>query len=71
MKFTRVKNIRGEITVPGDKSISHPAVMFGSLAQAPTTVENFRRGADCLSTIECFRRLGIQIEELREQITPG
>lgn len=68
MKFTRVKNIRGEITVPGDKSISHRAVMFGSLAQGTTTVENFLRGADCLSTIDCFRRLGIQIEELREQI---
>ena len=69
MKFTRVKNIRGEITVPGDKSISHRAVMFGSLAQGTTTVENFLRGADCLSTIDCFRRLGIQIDETPELIT--
>ncbi|HIT66580.1 MAG TPA: 3-phosphoshikimate 1-carboxyvinyltransferase [Candidatus Merdisoma merdipullorum] len=69
MKFTRIKGIRGEITVPGDKSISHRAVMFGSLAQGITTVENFLRGADCLSTIDCFRRLGISIEETPEQIT--
>ena len=69
MKFTRVKSLRGEITVPGDKSISHRAVMFGSLAQGTTTVENFLRGADCLSTIDCFRRLGIQIDETPELIT--
>mgnify|MGYP005794398859 FL=1 len=69
MKFTRVKSLRGEITVPGDKSISHRAVMFGSLAQGTTTVENFLRGADCLSTIDCFRRLGIQIDETQELIT--
>ena len=69
MKFTRIKGVKGEITVPGDKSISHRAVMFGSLAQGITTVENFLRGADCLSTIDCFRRLGISIEETPEQIT--
>lgn len=69
MKFTRVKSLRGEINVPGDKSISHRAVMFGSLAQGTTTVENFLRGADCLSTIDCFRRLGIQIDETPELIT--
>ena len=69
MKFTRIKGVKGEITVPGDKSISHRAVMFGSLAQGITTVENFLRGADCLSTIDCFRRLGISIEEKPEQIT--
>ena len=61
--------LTGEITVPGDKSISHRAVMFGSLAQGTTTVENFLRGADCLSTIDCFRRLGIQIDETPELIT--
>ena len=43
--------------------------MFGSLAQGTTTVENFLRGADCLSTIDCFRRLGIQIDETPELIT--
>ena len=68
MKFTRVKSIRGELSVPGDKSISHRAVMFGSLAEGTTAVRNFLRGADCLSTIECFRRLGIQIEEKPDEI---
>ncbi len=62
------KNIplRGEITVPGDKSISHRAVMFGSLAQGKTRITNFLNGADCLSTISCFQNMGIDIS-----VTPG
>ena len=68
MKFTRAKQIRGEVTIPGDKSISHRAVMFGSLAEGATEVTGFLRGADCLSTIDCFRRLGISIEDKHERI---
>lgn len=63
MKFSRVNRLRGEVTVPGDKSISHRAVMFGALSEGTTEVTNFLKGADCLSTIDCFRRLGISIEE--------
>ena len=62
MKFTSVSGLRGTITVPGDKSISHRAVLFGSIAKGTTRVEGFLQGADCLSTISCFRRLGIEIE---------
>lgn len=54
--------LTGEITVPGDKSISHRAVMFGSIARGTTRIRNFLMGADCLSTIDCFRRLGVQID---------
>lgn len=68
MKFTRAKQIRGEVTIPGDKSISHRAVMFGSLAEGATEITGFLRGADCLSTIDCFRRLGISIEDKNERI---
>lgn len=68
MKFTRAKALKGEIFVPGDKSVSHRAVMFGSLAKGTTVIENFLRGADCLSTIDCFRKLGISIEETPSQI---
>ena len=68
MKFTRAKQIRGEVTIPGDKSISHRAVMFGSLAEGATEITGFLRGADCLSTIDCFRRLGIFIEDKEERI---
>ena len=54
--------LRGEVKIPGDKSISHRAVMFGALADGTTRVTNFLQGADCLSTISCFRKLGIDIE---------
>ena len=53
--------LRGEISVPGDKSISHRSVMFGALAEGTTYIEGFLDGADCLSTIDCFRRLGADI----------
>ncbi len=63
MIFTRKTGLKGEITIPGDKSISHRSIMFGSLAQGTTEIHGFLKGADCLSTISCFRRMGIQIEE--------
>ncbi|MBE5955824.1 MAG: 3-phosphoshikimate 1-carboxyvinyltransferase [Lachnospiraceae bacterium] len=63
MIFTRKTGLRGELTIPGDKSISHRSVMFGSLAQGMTEIHGFLKGADCLSTINCFRQMGIHIEE--------
>lgn len=68
MKFQKISGLRGEITVPGDKSISHRAVMFGALAKGKTQITGFLRGADCLSTISCFRQLGISIEENADKI---
>lgn len=55
-------SLRGEIQVPGDKSISHRSVMFGAIAEGTTTVEGFLLGEDCLSTIDCFRKLGVKID---------
>ncbi len=54
--------LQGTISVPGDKSISHRSVMFGALADGDTRVSNFLMSADCLSTISCFRKLGIEFE---------
>lgn len=68
MKLQSIRRLRGEITVPGDKSISHRAVMFGALADGKTEITGFLRGADCLSTISCFRQLGISIEETADKI---
>ena len=56
------KTLRGEITVPADKSISHRSIMFGSIAKGITQVKNCLLSADCLSTISCFRQLGIEIQ---------
>lgn len=62
MKFTKSTPLKGIIQIPGDKSISHRAVMFGSLAKGDTRITNFLQGADCLSTISCFQKMGISIE---------
>lgn len=68
MKLSYTHPLKGEVTVPGDKSISHRAIMFGALSRGTTEVTNFLQGADCLSTIDCFRRLGISIENTPEKI---
>ena len=62
MKLSRVHGLSGEVTVPGDKSISHRSIMLGSIAKGNTEVEGFLQGADCLSSIACFRKMGVEIE---------
>ncbi|MBB2481666.1 3-phosphoshikimate 1-carboxyvinyltransferase [Bacillus sp. APMAM] len=61
-------NLFGTISVPGDKSISHRAIMFGAVSRGETIVRNFLFGADCLSTISCFRKLGVRIEQEQNEI---
>lgn len=61
MKFTKAKCLKGQIQVPGDKSISHRAIMLGSLAKGKTEITNFLQGADCLSSMACFQNMGIEI----------
>ena len=60
---TNVRGLKGRIRVPGDKSISHRSIIFGSLAKGVTTVRDILRGEDVLSTMQVFRDLGVQIEE--------
>ena len=55
-------SLHGQLTIPGDKSVSHRSVMFGAIATGKTTVDGFLLGEDCLSTIDCFRKLGVKIE---------
>lgn len=61
-------HLKGTLSIPGDKSISHRSIMFGSIAKGTTKIHNFLMGDDCLSTIECFRKLGIDIEMHNEHI---
>lgn len=68
MQITRTKALKGTVTVPGDKSISHRSVMFGAISRGMTEVTNFLQGADCLSTIACFRKLGIEIENNTDSV---
>ena len=67
-QITPVTNLHGEVDIPGDKSISHRSIMFGSIAQGTTEVTHFLEGADCLSTIDCFRKMGIEIEKRDQRI---
>ena len=69
MKIERIHSLRGSMTVPGDKSISHRAVMFGSIAGGVTRITGFLPGEDCLSTIRCFRQMGIAIEQQDTSVT--
>ncbi|WEG18359.1 3-phosphoshikimate 1-carboxyvinyltransferase [Alkalihalophilus pseudofirmus] len=62
------QGLNGTIRVPGDKSISHRAVMFGAIADGVTTVEGFLNGEDCLSTITCFKKLGVNITQDEERV---
>ena len=55
------RSLRGTVSGPGDKSISHRAVMLGALAEGTTLIENFLPGEDCLATVNCFRKLGVEI----------
>ena len=55
-------SLQGHLTIPGDKSVSHRSVMFGAIATGKTTVDGFLLGEDCLSTIDCFRKLGVKID---------
>lgn len=65
---TKLKKLTGHVVIPGDKSISHRSVMFGAIANGVTTVTNFLPGDDCLSTISCFRKLGVKIEEKDDEL---
>ena len=66
---TNVNHLNGSIRVPGDKSISHRSIIFGSLAEGETKVYDILRGEDVLSTMQVFRDLGVEIEDKDGVIT--
>lgn len=68
MQINQAHSLKGKVTIPGDKSISHRAIMFGALSNGLTEITNFLEGADCLSTIDCFRTLGIDIDYTKERV---
>lgn len=68
MNIKKSAGLRGELVIPGDKSISHRAIMFGALADGTTEITNFLQGADCLSTISCFQAMGVTIENGNDRV---
>ncbi|RQD72568.1 MAG: 3-phosphoshikimate 1-carboxyvinyltransferase [Tindallia sp. MSAO_Bac2] len=63
-----VNKLRGTCRVPGDKSISHRAVMLAGISEGQTTINGFLKGEDCLSTIRCFEQMGVRIREENNQL---
>lgn len=68
MEIRPTKHLAGDITVPGDKSISHRGVMFGAIAEGITELHGFLDGADCRSTISCFQKMGIEITKDNDHV---
>ncbi|HBK5472511.1 TPA: 3-phosphoshikimate 1-carboxyvinyltransferase, partial [Enterococcus faecium] len=64
----QIHGLRGTVRIPADKSISHRSIMFGAIAEGTTTIQNFLRAEDCLSTLHAFQQLGVEIEEEEEVI---
>jgi 3-phosphoshikimate 1-carboxyvinyltransferase len=62
-----VQSIQGELSVPGDKSISHRAIIFGALAHGTSTIDGFLDGEDCLATLKAFQSMGVSIERPTSQ----
>ncbi len=69
LKIEPASRLNGTIDIPGDKSISHRSIMFASLANTPVKITNFLEGEDCLSTIDCFRKLGVAITREGDTVT--
>lgn len=69
MKINKISRAKGCLTVPGDKSVSHRAVMLGAIADGTTNISGFLNGADCTATINCFRDMGIDIEYSGDKVT--
>ena len=69
LSVTPARQLTGRITVPGDKSISHRAVMIGALARGTTEINGFLRGKDCFSTIRCVRALGVPVKINNDTVT--
>ena len=68
-KIKKINSVKGELTLPGDKSISHRAVMFSAMADGKSTVKNYLNSEDVNSTIDCFRKLGCNIEQTETTLT--
>ncbi len=68
MELKNAEHLKGIISIPGDKSISHRAIMFGAISDGITEVTNFLQGADCLSTISCFQEMGISVENKIDRV---
>ena len=69
LKLSKSKNLKGQVTIPGDKSISHRSIILSSLAEGTSEISGFLKGEDCLATLDSFKKMGVKIEEEDEKIS--
>ena len=69
LKLSKSKNLKGHVTIPGDKSISHRSIILSSLAEGTSEISGFLKGEDCLATLDSFKKMGVKIEEEDEKIS--
>ena len=69
LKLSKSKNLKGQVTIPGDKSISHRSIILSSLAEGTSEISGFLKGEDCLATLDSFKKMGVKIEEQDEKIS--
>src|SRR5262245_24122723 len=69
LEITPARRIGGVVSVPGDKSISHRLAMIAAIAEGTTTIQNFAESADCTSTLECLRRVGVAVHRHDTTVT--
>ena len=69
LKLSKSKNLKGHVTIPGDKSISHRSIILSSLAEGTSEISGFLKGEDCLATLNSFKKMGVKIEEQDEKIS--
>ena len=69
LKLSKSKNLKGQVTIPGDKSISHRSIILSSLAEGTSEISGFLKGEDCLATLNSFKKMGVKIEEKDEKIS--
>ena len=62
-EFNKINKVKGELSLPGDKSISHRAIMFASMAKGKSVIKNLSNGQDVASTMKCFEQLGVEIKK--------
>ena len=68
LKLLKSKNLRGQVIIPGDKSISHRSIILSSIAEGTSEISGFLKGEDCLATINAFKKMGVKIRDEGKKI---
>ncbi len=68
LTITPAKSLQGDISLPGDKSISHRAIILASIARGISVIRGWQRGKDCLATLSALKMMGIEVREEKDEL---